>query len=75
MKHQPTPECSDEPSLAKPSFNRGVDTATLQLLSQWKTEDATRNPEEVHAAERELNEFKKSMNDRRTESGEPSLFP
>jgi hypothetical protein len=36
---------------------------------------ATQNPEEVRAAERELAEFKKAINEKRTGSGETSLYP
>lgn len=52
-----------------------VDTATLELLAKWKREDATKNPEEIRAAERELAEFKKSLNENRAEAGEPVLYP
>jgi hypothetical protein len=52
-----------------------VDTATLELLARWKSEDATRDPQAIQAAELELAEFKKAMNTNRTDSGEPSLFP
>ena len=52
-----------------------VDTATLELLASWRQQDATTDPEEVRAAERELAEFKKAMNENRALAGEPVLFP
>jgi hypothetical protein len=50
-----------------------IDNATLQLLASWRVEDATKNPEHVQAAEDELGEFKRAMNENRTASGEPVL--
>lgn len=52
-----------------------VDSATLELLAKWKAEDATKDPEAIRSAERELAEFKRAMNESRSESGEPLLFP
>jgi len=52
-----------------------IDTATLDLLARWKAQDATTNPEQLQAAEREVTEFKKAMNDNRTAAGERLLFP
>src|SRR4051794_20061223 len=52
-----------------------IDNATLELLAQWKAEDITKDPEAIRSAERELAEFKRAMNESRTESGEPLLFP
>ena len=51
-----------------------VDTATLNLLAQWKAEDATQDPEAIKAAEREVSEFKKALNANRSEAGESPLF-
>lgn len=75
MKHQATSESSPMPPMPQPSSMGAVDTATLELLSKWKQEDATKSPEEVRAAERELSEFKNSMNEGRAEAGEPLLYP
>jgi hypothetical protein len=55
--------------------NGSIDTATLELLARWRQQDATADPEQVRAAERELAEFKKAMNDNRTIAGEPILYP
>jgi hypothetical protein len=58
------------------SFNTGsIDTASLKLLASWRLQDATDDPEEVRAAEQELAEFKKAMNDARAAAGEPPLYP
>jgi hypothetical protein len=48
---------------------------TLELLARWRLEDAAKNPEEVEAAEKELAEFKKTMNESRASSGEHLLYP
>jgi hypothetical protein len=52
-----------------------IDRATLELLATWRREDATENPAEVRAAEQDLAEFKKAMNENRAGSGEPLLYP
>jgi hypothetical protein len=52
-----------------------VDTATLELLAAWKAEDATTDPEKIRAADDEVDAFIKSMNENRTATGEPLLFP
>lgn len=52
-----------------------IDTATLELLARWRREDSTDNPTELRAADEELAEFKKAMNENRTVSGEPVLYP
>jgi hypothetical protein len=77
MKHQPTTpgEATPAPPIAQPSANGSIDSATLELLAGWRVEDATKNPEDIRAAEKELAEFKKAMNKNRTGSGEPLLYP
>ena len=52
-----------------------IDTATLELLAQWRREDATDDPEKIRAAEEELAEFKRAMNENRALSGESPVFP
>jgi hypothetical protein len=54
---------------------RSVDTATLDLLSVWQHEDATSDPAQLKAAEEELAVFMKAVNEARTASGEPLVFP
>lgn len=51
-----------------------IDTTTLELLAKWKAEDATKDPDAIRAVEREVAEFKKSMNANRTGSGDRKLF-
>lgn len=55
--------------------NASIDTATLELLAQWRREDATDDPEKICEAERELAEFKRAMNESRAFCGETPLFP
>jgi hypothetical protein len=55
--------------------NEVIDTATLELLESWQRQDATDDPDEVSAAEQELAEFKKAMDENRSLSGEPVLYP
>ena len=52
-----------------------VDTATVELLASWRRQDSTDNPAELSAAEEELAEFKKGMNENRTASGELVVYP
>ena len=73
MKQPTTSQTSTPPS---PQAGGGsVDTATLELLASWRQQDATTDPEQVRAAERDLAEFKKAMNENRKLAGEPVLFP
>ena len=52
-----------------------VDTATLDLLSVWQREDATSDPAKLKTAEEELALFMKTVNEARTASGEPLVYP
>ena len=52
-----------------------VDTETLELITSWRQQDATADPQQDRAAERELAGFKKAMNENRALAGEPVLFP
>ena len=70
-----TPETTPTPPALPPSPNQWIDTATLELLASWRAQDATNNPDEVRAAEQELAEFKKMMNENRELSREPLLYP
>ena len=76
MKHQATSpgEASSTPPIPEPPKNGSVDSATLELLASWRLEDATQNPEDIRAAEQELAEFKRAMNENRTRAGEPPLY-
>jgi hypothetical protein len=77
MKKQTTSpdEKNQAQPIVTPSANGSIDNATLKLLASWRIEDATKNPEDIQAAERELAEFKKAMNENRAYSGEPVLYP
>ena len=50
-----------------------IDTNTLGLLARWKAEDATQDPDAIRAAEREVSEFKNSINENRTGRGGRTL--
>ena len=60
---------------AAPFIPQSVDTATLDLLSLWQDEDATSDPAQLQAAEEELVAFMKAVNETRTASGEPLVYP
>jgi hypothetical protein len=70
MKYPTTPETPTESS-----NNGAIDTATLELLARWQRQDATDDPEEIRAAEKELAEFKKVTNETRSLAGERILYP
>jgi hypothetical protein len=74
MKAPTTPRPTVQP-LRSVSGNGAIDTATLELLARWRVQDATTDPEQIRAAEQELAEFKKALNESRTVAGEPVLFP
>ena len=63
------------PSPAAPSVPRSVDAATLDLLALWQKEDATADPAQLRAAEEDLSAYMKSLNEARTASGEPLVYP
>lgn len=74
MKGQTITPDDAVPPFVQPPDKGAIDHATLELLAAWRAADATDNPEDVLAAEKELAEFKKAMNDNRTGSGEPPLY-
>jgi len=63
------------PGRATPSIPQPVDTESLDLLSIWQQEDATTDPVQLRAAEEELAAFRKAVNEARTASGEPLVYP
>jgi hypothetical protein len=75
MNRLTTSGTTPEPPGAHPPSSDFIDRATLELLEAWRLQDATDDPEQVRAAEQELTEFKKSMNENRTLAGEPLLYP
>jgi hypothetical protein len=49
--------------------------ATLALFAAWEAEDATDDPEELAARQREWDELKADMNASRAATGEGLLYP
>lgn len=66
---------TSQPIPPSPSPSGAIDTATLELLAIWRQQDATTDPEQIRAAEEEVAEFKKAMNENRTATGEHALYP
>lgn len=60
---------------ARPAEPIADETETLELLARWAREDATGDPETLRAAQRDLDEFKRTMNENRAASGERILYP
>lgn len=58
-----------------PAPESSIDQATLDLLAEWRRLDATDDPELIRAAEEELAEFERAMNENRALSGARILFP
>ena len=75
MKQEAMPNTNHVPPAVLPSEDTFIDYATLELLARWRAEDATDDPEVLGAAERDLAQFKKAMNDSRKQAGELPLFP
>jgi hypothetical protein len=75
MKQFATSEATPAPPGAPLSASGSIDTATLDLLEAWRLQDATDDLEQLRAAEHELTEFKRAMNEGRTLAGEPLLYP
>ena len=75
MNRQTTSRTKVTPPMGQPSANDSVDIATIELLASWRRLDATDDPEEIRAAEQELAEFKRAMNDSRALAGEPIIYP
>lgn len=63
------------PGNTAPSVPQSADSATIELLSGWQQEDATTDPAQLKAAEEELAVFMKAVNEARTASGEPLVYP
>ncbi len=71
MKQQATKKHTSPVPLA----TGAIDTETLELLESWAREDATDDPTRLRNAQKELDEFKKTMNENRGASGERILYP
>ena len=63
------------PLAGAPSAIGAIDTETLELLEAWAREDATDDPDKLIDAQKELDEFKKAMNENRAACGERILYP
>ena len=72
---QPTTSQSIAPPPLHASSNGSIDAATLDLLANWKAEDATTDPEKLREADEEVAEFKMAMNENRAATGARLLFP
>ena len=63
------------PAGVSPLATGAIDTETLEFLEAWAREDATDDPEKLRDAQKELEEFKKAMNENRAACGERILYP
>ena len=48
------------------------DQATLDLLARWDAEDATNDPNEIASRRKEVDDFKKTINDNRSQAEGPN---
>ena len=60
--------------LPKMPPTRTRNQAGIDLLNQWRAEDAAMTDEEKEQADRDLEELKRNLNANRTAAGEESLF-
>jgi hypothetical protein len=74
LQPEQSPESSlpsqDELTVADPE-----NAASIALLQSWLEEDASDNPEEIHQAEEELEEFKRGINAERDRAGARRIYP
>jgi hypothetical protein len=75
MKQQSESRTSGRPATAPQPDRDAIDAATLDLLESWRRSDATDNRDEVGAAERDLAEFKRAMNQNRIAANDPAVYP
>ncbi len=68
------PSTSQPTATPPPGPGTAVDIATLELLAAWRRQDATNDPEQIRAAEQELAEFKKAIDENRVSAGERKLY-
>lgn len=69
------PTSEVEVRIYEPTPPAAKQTTTMALLQSWLDEDATDDPDEIQAAEQELLEFKRSMNQPRKQAGARLLYP
>ncbi len=65
----------EEALLKPPAAPDAENQAFIDLLRQWREEDASMTPEEADQAEREFEEFKTNMNANRAAEGRPPVYP
>ena len=73
MKQQTTSGTPLIPPLPQLSTPGSIDTPTMEVLASWRVQDATVDPEKPRAAGHEFADVKKTLNDNRTQAGEPRL--
>lgn len=52
-----------------------IDYALIELLREWREEDATDDPEVIRQRQVEWEEFKRNMNENRRIEGRPPVYP
>jgi hypothetical protein len=57
-----------------PEASEPITDRTEALFAQWAAEDATDDPAEIEAAERELADFKANINANRALTGERPVY-
>ena len=60
---------------SKPAAPNAKAQAAIDLLYQWRVEDATDDEEELARRDTELDEFKVNMNANRALEGRPPVYP
>jgi hypothetical protein len=75
MKRQAKAVTGSTRSFAQSSNGDTVDSVTLDLLAEWRRQDATDNRQDIRAAEQDVTEFKKAMNKSRALAGQPPVYP
>ena len=69
------PESVATPPQAAKGGPPEIDYALLELLQEWREEDATDDPEVIRQRQIELEEFKRNMNENRRRDGRPPVYP
>jgi predicted transcriptional regulator len=64
-----------EAKLVAAGVRLGNPEQAIALLDSWIAEVENASPEEIRAADEELAEFKKAMNDNRARTGERLIYP
>jgi hypothetical protein len=75
MKRQAKTASRPTRRFAQSSNGDAVDSVTLDLLANWRRQDATDNPQDIRVAQYEVAEFKKAMNENRALASQPPVYP